>query len=96
MGLVRLSHWADGDLDGIRDYIGQHSPRAANEVLDQLVETLELLANQPELGERREDLGQNLRAFVVRPYVIFYQPSADGIHVARIVHGARDFPAMFR
>ena len=96
MGLVRLAHLADTDLDDIRDYIGQQSPRTANNVLDQLFETLELLANQPELGERREDLGQNIRAFVVRPYVIFYQPVPDGIHVARIVHGARDFPSMFR
>ena len=53
MGIVRLSHLADNDLDGIRDYIHQHNSRAAN-------------------------------------------PSADGIHVARIVHGARDFPAVFR
>ena len=96
MGPVRLAHLADLDLDAIRDYISEHNPRAANNVLDQLFETLELLANQPELGERRSDLGEHLRAFVVRPYVIFYQPAADGIHVARIVQGARDFPAMFR
>jgi toxin ParE1/3/4 len=95
MGLVRLAHLADLDLDAIRDYIGQHNPRAANNVLDQLFETLERLANQPELGEQRNDLARNLRAFVVRPYVIFYHPVPDGIHVARIIHGARDFPAMF-
>jgi plasmid stabilization system protein ParE len=65
-------------------------------VLDQLFGALESLANQPEIGERREDLGSGIRAFVVRPYVIFYQASADGIHVARIIHGARDFPRMFR
>lgn len=96
MGLVRLSHLADGDLDAIRDFIQPRNPRAANEVLEQLFENLESLANQPEMGERREDLGQNIRAFVVRPYVIFYEPSADGIHVARIIHGAREFPALFR
>ena len=96
MGVVRLAHLADTDLDGIRDYIYQHNPRAANEVLDRIFETLELLADNPEMGERRDDLGHNTRAFVVRPYVIFYEPSADGIHVARIVHGARDFPALFR
>ena len=96
MGLVRLAHLADLDLDAIRDYISQHNPRAANNVLDQLFDTLELLANQPELGEQRNDLAQNLRAFVVRPYVILYHPVANGIHVARIIHGARDFPAIFR
>jgi toxin ParE1/3/4 len=96
MGLVRLAHLADIDLDDIRDYISLHNPTAANEVLEQLFDALESLANQPEIGERREDLGNNLRAFVVRPYVIFYQPAADGVHVARIIHGARDFPRMLR
>src|SRR3954470_6388430 len=95
MAIIRLSHLADSDLGDIRDYINQHSPRAANKVLDQLFETLELLASQPELGERRDDLDQNIRAFVIRPYVILYERSANGIHVARIVHGARDFPSLF-
>jgi toxin ParE1/3/4 len=95
MGLVRLAHLADTDLDGIRDYIAQHNPTAANNVLDQLFDALESLANQPEIGERREDLGKNLRTFVVRPYMIYYRPAADGVHVARIIHGARDYPRMF-
>jgi toxin ParE1/3/4 len=95
MAIIRLSHLADSDLDSIHDYISQHSPRAANKVLDQLFDTLELLARQPELGEHRGDLDQNILAFVVRPYAIFYEPATDGIHVARIVHGARDFPSLF-
>jgi toxin ParE1/3/4 len=96
MGLVRLSHLADSDLDAIRDYIKPQNARAADELLERLFGTLESLAEQPEMGERRDDLGQNLRAFVDRPYVIFYYAAVDGIHVARIIHGARDFPAIFR
>ena len=71
-------------------------PCAANNTLDTLFDALETLARNPELGERRQDLGENLRAFVVRPHVIFYYPAADGIHVARVIHGSRDFPSMFR
>ena len=52
-------------------------------------------AGGPHFGQRRDDLDQNIRAFVVRPYVIFYELSAGGIHVAHIVHGARDFPLLF-
>jgi plasmid stabilization system protein ParE len=44
MAIVRLSNLADTDLDGIRDYIHQHHPRAANELLDQILEMLERLA----------------------------------------------------
>jgi toxin ParE1/3/4 len=96
MGTVRLSHLADIDLDEIRDYIARDNPTAANSKLDKLFDALELLANNSELGERRHDLGENLRAFVVRPYIVFYHPAADGIHVARVIHGARDFPKLFQ
>jgi toxin ParE1/3/4 len=95
MGLVRLSHLADGDLDAIRDNIEAQHPSAADRVLDALFHTLELLAGQPHIGEQRDDLSPSLRVFSVRPYVILFYPAADGIHVARIVHGARDFPAHF-
>jgi toxin ParE1/3/4 len=81
MGIVRLSHLADLDLDGIRSYIERDNPRAANDMLDKVFDALETLANYPEMGERRSDLGENLRAFVVRPYVIFYYPAIDGIHL---------------
>jgi toxin ParE1/3/4 len=54
-----------------------------------------LLAGQPFVGEQRDDLTPNLRTFTVRPYVILFYPAADGIHVLRIVHGARDFSTLF-
>ena len=96
MAIVRLSHLADGDLDSIRDYIRADNPAAADGMVERIFETLELLASNPEMGQRRDDLRERLRAFTVRPYAILYYPSADGIHVARIVHGARDFPTMLR
>jgi toxin ParE1/3/4 len=95
MGLVRLSHLADGDLDAIRNNIVAHNPSAADRVLEELFDALELLAAQPLIGEQRDDLSPRLRIFSVRPYVIHFYPAADGIHVARVVHGARDFPALF-
>jgi plasmid stabilization system protein ParE len=44
MGIVRLSHLADGDLDGIRNSILPHNPAAADRVLEDLFQALELLA----------------------------------------------------
>ncbi len=95
MAIVRLSHLADRDLDSIRDFIFENNPAAANAVLEELFNALELLAANSQLGERHEDLQPGLRPFSVRPYAIMYQDASDGIHVVRIVHGARDFPALF-
>jgi toxin ParE1/3/4 len=95
MGFVRLSHLADWDLDSIRGAITLHNPAAANDLIEEVFATLEILAIQPLIGQARDDLSPGLRAFTVRPYVVLYYPAESGIHVARIVHGARDFPALF-
>ena len=50
MGLVRLSHLADRDLDLIRDWIAEHNPTAANNLIDEIFSTLELMAIQPLVG----------------------------------------------
>jgi plasmid stabilization system protein ParE len=57
------------------------SPSAANDTLEELFNTLELLAANPGIGQRRDDLWPLLRLFSVRPYVIMYQVAAGGIQV---------------
>ncbi|MBU4273044.1 MAG: type II toxin-antitoxin system RelE/ParE family toxin [Planctomycetes bacterium] len=86
------------DLDAIWDYIGVEkcSPAAAQHVVERLFEAFSSLATQPLLGEQREDLGANIRAFVVRPYVVLYRPLADGAQIAQVVHSARDIQVIAR
>jgi toxin ParE1/3/4 len=84
---------AGRDLDAIWDYIGieNHNPQAANELIDEFNETYLLLATNPGLGQSVERLSANLRRFVVRKnYLIFYEPTTDGILVVRVLHAARD------
>lgn len=94
MPIVRLSRLADSDLDSIRNSIFADSRSAADSTLGEL-DTLELLAKNSGIDQQRDDLRPRLRLFSVRPYVIMYEIAADGIHVVRIVHGARDFPSLF-
>lgn len=86
------------DLDAIWDYIGveNQNPVAAFKQIEVLYDKFLLLATQPLLGEVREDLGENVRMFVVRPYVILYRPKGRGIEVAQVVHSAQDIHAVFR
>ncbi|TMJ60006.1 MAG: type II toxin-antitoxin system RelE/ParE family toxin [Alphaproteobacteria bacterium] len=46
----------------------------------------------PKIGRERHEFSGTPRSFIVRPYVVFYEPLADdnGILVWRILHGARD------
>jgi toxin ParE1/3/4 len=86
------------DLDEIWDFIGIHgnNPAAATRQIETLYETFVLLATQPLLGQTREDLGEDLRAFAVRPFVVLYRPKSHGVEVVQVVHSARDIRAVLR
>ncbi len=95
MNSFRLAPQADIDLDEIADYIAEHNPSAALREIERLYEKFRLLSANPLLGEARESLQRNLRAFVAGSYVIFYVPLSDGIEVERVIHGARDIESLF-
>lgn len=96
MSRYRLSRQADADLDSIAEYIARENPDAALHVLEGLHDTLLLLAKNPDLGRLRDDLRPNLRLFpAAQNYVICYYPLKDGIEIATIIHGRRDWAGLF-
>jgi toxin ParE1/3/4 len=86
------------DLDDIWDYIGveKANPVAARRQVERLFDAFSCLARQPLLGELRQDLGANVRMFVVRPFLVLYRPASDGVQIAQVVHSARDIQAVAR
>jgi len=89
---------APQDLDALFDYIGEqnHSPLAAAKLIRSIAERCQLYADQPLIGEARPELGEAVRSFTIGAYVVIYRPLQGGIIVLRIIHGARDIPAIFR
>ncbi len=95
----RLANQALQDLRDIRDRIATDRPQSAHRVLDTLLASFELLGQNPEAGPARDDLRPGLRMFVPGPpaneYLIFYYPIDGGIEVSDVVHGKRDWKALF-
>ena len=83
------------DLVEILLYIRRDNRRAAKRLLDTINDKLQLLAEFPGLGQPREELGRSLRSFPIGNYLLFYRPSPDGIHLIRVLHGARDLRRHF-
>lgn len=91
MGQVVFSPAAERDFLDIAAYISQDKPDAALRWIQSVREKCTLLAEQPEMGEDRPGFGvRGCRSYTVGSYVVFYRPIADGIQVARVVHGSRD------
>jgi toxin ParE1/3/4 len=98
MARLEFDEDAINDLEEITRYIGveQGRPAAAEKMVGRIRDKCELLATQPGMGEPRPDLLEGIRLYPVRPYIIFFYPLRDGIRVLRILHGARDYPRLFR
>ena len=83
------------DLDDIYQYIAQDSRRNARRMLSRLRDRFHLLAKNPEMGERRDDLMPGLRSLTLGSYVVFFRPQPYGVEIVRVIHGARDIDQLF-
>jgi toxin ParE1/3/4 len=94
---------ADRDLDELAAYLASEaSLSVAIRFLERARETLELIANHPEIGWhanlRHADL-KSMRIFRIRGFertLIFYRPISNGIEILRVVHGSRNLRGLFR
>jgi toxin ParE1/3/4 len=93
---VVLSELAEADLTDIWVFVAQDNPEAADRLIDQIYEKCQFLAGSPNAGRQRAELGLSIRSFAVGNYLIFYREGATGIEVARVLHGRRDIPSLFR
>jgi toxin ParE1/3/4 len=90
----RLSPEAEAELDEIWLYTARESGSidTANRVLDDITNSLWLLARYPYVGRRRDhDLRPGLRSFTSGQYVIVHRiGEGDVVLVLHIFHGKRD------
>jgi plasmid stabilization system protein ParE len=86
----KLSPEAAADVREIWEYIAQDSIRAARRVRLQILDACRMIAANPHIGHKREDLTPKAVLFwPVGSYLIVYraQPS---IEIVRVLHAARD------
>jgi len=92
----RLSPAADADAEAIWRWIADDSPRAADATLADFDHAMGVLLDFPEAGRARDDLAPGLRALSVQEYLLFDRLTAEGLDLARILHGRRDIgPDLF-
>ncbi|WP_276357685.1 type II toxin-antitoxin system RelE/ParE family toxin [Cohnella caldifontis] len=86
------------DLTDIVDYISIDNPTAAIQVINQIDESISILAHFPYSGvtpkvARLQLL--NYRVLVVQNYLVFYVVETDFIEVRRILHAKRKYNFLF-
>lgn len=91
----RLSIPALRDLREISRHIAADSPTRALRLAKNLLSKCDSLGHDPVIGRTRDDLDIGLRGFPVGDYLIFYKATDIQVEIVRILHGARDLPAIF-
>ena len=90
MKRLLYSEFATDDLKGILDYIARDKPIAARSFIDAIIETCHLIAENPEMGMRREDLAPALRMFTHRGYGIYYRNLDTELLIERVLQPSLD------
>jgi toxin ParE1/3/4 len=88
-----LSKSAKADLDDIWFFLARKSASVtpAERILQRLQDAIILLAAQPGIGRRCEDIDENGRCLPIGDYIIYYRADTRRrILITHIFHGKRD------
>lgn len=93
---VLITRGAERDLEGIHDYIADFDcSENADYVLDQLLQTIAELRQQPQRGSHPKELMrlgiQEYRQIFFKPYRVIYRIAGNTVHVYLVIDGRRDF-----
>lgn len=86
-----LSSIAEQDIDEIVSYIAYENPTAAFDLLDGMYDTMNLLAENPMIGHKREDLTDKpVRFWTFKWHYLIIYTEAPPIEIVRVLSGYRD------
>ncbi len=92
-----LGREAEQDLDNLWEYIADDSVEAADRVIAEFFDAFEVLARNPGMGHKREDLTKFPVLFwTVGNYLVIYRVPGNLVEIVAVVHGKRDIPAFLR
>jgi toxin ParE1/3/4 len=98
---LRILPAADRDVDDIAAYISQASAEQAIRFYDAVGATYELILKAPDrwpLYQMNQPRLRDLRKRAVlrfQNHLVFYRLEAQCVVIVRVLHGARDLPALF-
>ena len=78
-------------LREIREYISQYSQSRANNLIKELIEKVDILAQNPNAGQSAPEIShENVRGLIHENYRILYLVD-DKVYIFRVIHTRQDF-----
>lgn len=89
---IEWSSPAIQDLKAAGDYITQDNPRAAKEMAGRVLECVEYLLDQPNLGRPGRLSGTREVVVSGTPFIVIYRIRGGVVQILRLLHHARLWP----
>jgi len=82
---------AERDLETIVDYtVERWGTKHTIKYIESFEKVAQLLANNPEIGAKRDNLSVGLLSFPCQSHVLYYLKNAHGVSIVRILHSNTD------
>jgi plasmid stabilization system protein ParE len=98
--MVRILAPAVRDIDQIADYhLLAVGPVPAEKITDKLLDTIAKLGDYPLMGSEHTDpvlQKAGYRKLICGEYICIYRLLDETIYIYRVVHGATDYPRLFK
>ena len=94
MAAVTFAPKSRQDLLDIGEYIAKDSRANARRFVGKLMEQCKRIGNAPLGYAGREDLAPGLRMAALGRYVVFFRVIDGEVRIERVLHGARNLPAV--
>jgi toxin ParE1/3/4 len=89
---LRWTEEAAIDLDRIADYLLEHAPSRAHDLITRVYDAPTTLLTFPHRGRPGRRAGTREFVLAPLPYVLVYVVKDDVVFVVRILHGAQQWP----
>ena len=86
---IRRLPQAIRDVDDIWLRIATDDPAAATRLVERLATGIARLADFPESGPARPEIGSGARSVTLGNYLVLYRVERDSVDIVRVVHGGR-------
>lgn len=82
---------AERDLEAIIDYtVKKWGSLQALQYIDGLEELAQILADNPDIGLKRDAIHEGLLSFLYRRHILFYTKDLHGVSIIRVLHASMD------
>lgn len=89
---LRWTEESAADLEQIADYLFEHRPSAAAEIVNQMYASISALVTFPTRGRHGKTPETRELVLWSLPWLVIYRIAGETIHILRILHGAQKRP----